>query len=60
MNESRTCVSGGPNLTQRGSRPVRWRLTHEDGRRLAPFRLKPGVRITEIMPKGDGWELEAA
>lgn len=39
----------------------RFRLVGPDGKRYyAPFRLKPGVRLPQIMPDGDGWELEAA
>lgn len=38
----------------------RFRLVGPDGTRYAPFRLKPGVRLPQIMPAGDGWELEAA
>lgn len=61
MNESRTCASGGTNLTQRRSPPVpRLRLVGPDGKRYAPFRAKPGVTLLQILPKGDGWEFEAA
>lgn len=39
---------------------VRFRLIAPDGKRYAPFRMKPGVLLAQILPKEDGWELEAA
>lgn len=59
MNESRTCAGGGTELTQVGSRPVRYRLIGPNGERYAPFRPHVG-KLTKIMPEGDGWELETA
>jgi hypothetical protein len=40
--------------------PNRYRLIGPDGKCYAPFRVKPGVLLMQILPKGDGWELETA
>lgn len=62
MNESRTCADGGTKLTQVGSPPVRgrFRLIGNDGRAYAPFRVRPGKTLGEIVKASPGCDIEAA
>ena len=60
MNDAGTSALSGTQLTQRCSRPVRYRLISPDGKAYAAFRLKEGVPLYHVTRglRGVGWQVE--